>query len=108
MSLQPVLSLIVLDLMLGSIYENDGKPTFCRFIFVFSKRNTKQRVSGSSFWFENEIVDVVLSNRFRKQNVQKISCKNDVFKFKKNTRQSQIFFGRKCCFEMFSQVGCKK
>ena len=66
--------------MLGSIFENDGKPTFCRLIFVFSKRNTKQRVSGSSFWFENEIVDVVLSNRFRKQNVQKISCKNDVFK----------------------------
>ena len=47
------------------------KRTFCRFVFVFLKRKTKQQVSGSSFWFENEIVDVVLSNRFRKQNETK-------------------------------------
>ena len=31
----------------------------------------KRQVSGSSFWFENEIVDVILSNRFRKQNKTK-------------------------------------
>ena len=45
------------------------KTTCCR--YVFSKRKTKRRVSGSSFWFENEIVDVVLSNRFRKRNKTK-------------------------------------
>ena len=44
------------------------ETTFWRFVFVFSIRKTKRQVSGLSFWFENEIVDIVLSNRFRKQN----------------------------------------
>ena len=47
------------------------KTTFCRFVFIFSKQKTKRQVSGSSFWFENEIVDVVFSNHFRKRNEMK-------------------------------------
>ena len=41
--------------MLGSVFENDGKKD----------------VSGSLFWFENKIADVVLSNRFQKRNETK-------------------------------------
>ena len=49
------------------------KTTFCRFVFVFSKQKTKRQVSGWLFWFENKIVDVVLSNCFRKPNETKMS-----------------------------------
>ena len=49
------------------------KTTFCRFVFAFSKQKTKPQASGSSFWFENEIVGVVLSNCFQKRNEKKIS-----------------------------------
>ena len=34
------------------------KTTFC--CFVFLKRKTKWQVSGSSFWFENKIVNVIV------------------------------------------------
>ena len=44
------------------------KTTFCCFVFVFSKRKTKCQVLGSLFWFENEIVEVILNDCFRKQN----------------------------------------
>ena len=54
-------SLHNISLVLGSVFENDGQNNVL------------------SFWFENEIVDVVLSNRFRKRNETKISSKNVVF-----------------------------
>ena len=91
--------------MLGSVFENDGKNDILSFCFF--KWKMKQRVSGSWFWFENEIVDIVLSNRFRKQNETKISSKNvfllfffndekmfinNFFKLKKCTWQSHIFW----------------
>ena len=82
------------------------------------KRKTKRRVTVSSFTFENVIIDVVLSNRFRKQKEtkRKFQAKtsffvfffndekmflNDVFKLKICTKQSQI-----CWEEMFYHVGC--
>ena len=81
------------------------KTTFCRFVFVFSKQKKKRRVSGSSFWFENEIVDVVLSNCFWKRNETKFQAKHFFFNDEKMFIKSN-FFGRKCCIEMFYHVGC--
>ena len=58
--------LYYMQLVLGSVFENDGKNDVLLFCFRFAKRKMKQRVSGSSIWFENKIVDVVLSICFRK------------------------------------------
>ena len=63
------------DTGLGTIFENDEKTTFRRFVLVFSKRKAKRQDSGSSFWFENEIVDVVLS-LFNKTNDEKMALRH--------------------------------
>ena len=47
------------------------KTRFCSFVFVFSIRKTKQQVSDSFFWFENEIADIGLSNRFKNETKRK-------------------------------------
>ena len=52
------------QVVLGSVFENDEKNYVLLDLFVFSKRKTKRLVSGLLFWFENEIVDAVLSNCF--------------------------------------------
>ena len=67
--------------MLFNFFFKYGKNNVLSFGFLFSKRKTKQQVSGSLFWFENDIVDVVLSNHFQKQNGAKISIKNMFFLF---------------------------
>ena len=56
---------------------------FCRFVFGFSKRKMKRQVSCLLFWFENEVVDVVLSNRFQK------SKQNENFLLYQKTNQNE-------------------
>ena len=55
------------------------KTTFCRFVFGFFKTENETQVPGLSFWFENEIVDIVLSNCFRKRNEKKFQAKTFFF-----------------------------
>ena len=58
-------------------FENDEKATFRR--FVFSKRKSKERVSGWSFWVENEIVDVVPNYRFKNETTRSENFKQNGF-----------------------------
>ena len=62
---------ISLSTLFLNFFEKRWKTMFNRFVFLFSKPKTNQQVSGSSFWFENEIVGVVLSNHFRRRNETK-------------------------------------
>ena len=57
------------QVVLGSVFENDRKNEVL--LFRFFGTETKQQVSDLSFWFENEIIDVVISNRFQKRNKTK-------------------------------------
>ena len=55
----------------GSVLKTMGKKTVCHSVFVFSNGKRNNKVQACLFWFENEKVEVVLSNCFRKRNQTK-------------------------------------
>ena len=57
--------------MLGSVFENDGKNDVLSGFFRLFKTENETTSFRLVVWFENEIVDVVLINRFQKLNEMK-------------------------------------